>query len=366
VARAPALHANNFDLIRLAAALQVAYMHGAWHFGTLESDRPLSSLAYLFPGVPVFFFISGFLISQSFERNPSLGDYARNRVLRIYPALIVCFVLSLAATWMCGFFAGQEIPHGQFLVWVLAQLTVGQFYNPPFINRPPIWSLNGSAWTITVELQFYLLVPLLYSCLGLLRMARLRSNLILGALILCFLVLTQLWPGTDPGFGGELGPQIPAALFVPWFYMFLVGVLFQRNAALLKSLLAGRFPYIFVAYCVLAVYAARHWQWSLKDTPNPVLFAGLALVTFSAAFSAPTLSQRLLRRNDISYGLYVYNAPVINVLLLSGVLGGHWAAGVALAVSLALGYASWILIEKPALARKRHPLYAHRTAASAG
>jgi len=363
-ASAPALHVNNFDLIRLAAALQVAYIHCAWHFRTLESDRPLSSFMALFPGVPIFFFTSGFLISKSFERNSNLREYAWNRVLRIYPALIVCFVLSLTATWLCGFFAGQEVPHGQFSAWVLAQLTLGQFYNPPFISRPPIWALNGSAWTITVELQFYVLVPLLYLWLGLARLPRRRSNLILGGLIAVFLLLRQVWPGTDPGFGGALGPQIPAALFVPWFYMFLVGVLFQRNSAWLKSLLAGRFVYVFIAYCALAVFAARHWQWSLKDAPHPVLFGGLALVTFAAAFSAPTLAQRLLRRNDVSYGLYIYNAPVINVLLLTGILAGRVAEGVALGASLALGYASWVFIEKPALAFKRNPLYSHRTAGS--
>lgn len=359
---AAAPQANNFDLIRLAAALQVAYIHSARLFHTLEGDRPLSTLVSLFPGVPVFFFISGFLISQSFERNPNWREYAWNRALRIYPALAVCFVLSLTATWLCGFFAVRGIPGSEFVVWVIAQLTVGQFYNPAFISRPPIWALNGSVWTISVELQFYVLLPLMYLLLGLARMRRRRSNLVLGALIVVFLALSEIWPNKDPGFGGPLGPQIPAALFVPWFYMFLVGVFFQRNAALLKTWFAGRFPYVFVAYCVLAVFAVRHWHWSLKDAPQPVLFAGLAVITFAAAFSAPTLSERLLHRTDVSYGLYIYHTPVINVLCLTGVLAGQWAAAVALAVSLPLAYASWVLVEKPALALKHHPLYSHRAA----
>jgi peptidoglycan/LPS O-acetylase OafA/YrhL len=339
--------------------LQVAYIHGADSFGTLNGDRPYSTLASMFPGVPVFFFISGFLISKSFETNPNWREYACNRALRIYPALVVCFALSLTATWLCGFFTGRDVPRGEFIAWIAAQLTIGQFYNPTFISRPPLWALNGSVWTISVELQFYLLVPLMYSLLGLARASVRRTNLILLCAIAVFLAISEVWTAKYPGTGGALWPQIPPALFVPWFYMFLVGVFFQRNSAILQHWLAGRFVYAFTAYCALALLTARELHWPLKDSPEPVLFFGLAMVTFAAAFSAPTLSERLLRRNDVSYGLYIYHRPVINVLLLTGAIGGRTGVVIALALSVALAYASWRLIEKPALALKRHPLYRH-------
>jgi len=354
-------HANNFDLIRLAAALQVLYVHCASHFDTLGRDRALSTLIALFPGVPVFFFISGFLLSKSFERNSNWREYAWNRALRIYPALLVCFLLSLIAFWQCGFFAGRQVPGGQFVAWVIAQLTIGQFYNPAFISHAPMRALNGSVWTISVELQFYLLLPLLYRLPGFAGAPR-RANFILVAMIAVFLLASRLWPWTDPGLGGALAPQIPATLFVPWFYMFLVGVLFQRNSQFLKRWLAGRFRYVFITYCALAFVAVRELHWTLMDAPQPVLFLGLALVTYAAAFSTPRLSERLLRRNDLSYGLYLYHAPVISVLLLTGFPDGHAALWAVLATSIALAYASWILIEKPAMAFKRHPLYTHQPA----
>jgi peptidoglycan/LPS O-acetylase OafA/YrhL len=351
---------NNFDLIRLAAALQVAYSHCAALFGTLHADKPFSTLVAMFPGVPVFFFVSGFLISKSFENNSNWREYAWNRVLRIYPALVVCFVLSLCALWLCGWFNSTEVPHGQFVAWVVAQLTVGQFYNPSFVSRAPLWALNGSVWTITVELQFYVLVPLIYRCLRIEALSRRRANIVLAAAILVSLAVSELWVWKNPGAGGRLGPQILVALFVPWFYMFLVGVFFQRNSAFFQRWLAGRFIYLFVAYSALSLLANRDLHWQLKDSPHPLLFCGLALVTFSAAFSSPTLSDRLLRRNDLSYGLYIYHLPVANVILLTGLLAGHAATSAALVLSLAFAYASWRLIEKPTLALKRHPLYQHR------
>ncbi len=355
---------NNFDLIRLAAALQVAYIHCAAQFDTIISDRPFSTLVWRFPGVPVFFFVSGFLISKSFESNSNWREYAWNRALRIYPALAVCFVLSLTATWLCGFFAGRDVPHGEFIAWVAAQLSIGQFYNPDFISQPPIWALNGSVWTISVELQFYLLVPLMYSGLGLARMSARRVNLMLVCLIAFFLAVSEVWIAKKPGMGGALGPQIPPALFVPWFYMFLVGVFFQRNSAVLRRWLAGRFLYVFLAYCAFALVTSHELHWELGDSPEPLLFFGLALVTFAAAFSAPTLSERVLRRNDVSYGLYIYHRPVTNVLVLTGIAGARSGVAIALALSVILAYASWRLIEKPALTLKRHPLYQHRPAAA--
>ncbi len=350
---------NNFDLIRLAAALQVAYIHSAGQFGTIIGDYPLISLISKFPGVPVFFFISGYLISKSFETNSNWRDYARNRVLRIYPALLVCFAVSLTAIWLCGFFSGRDVPRGEFIAWIAAQVTIGQVYNPPFINQPPIWGLNLSLWTIGVELQFYLLVPLMYSFLGLARIPVRRANLILLCAILAFLAIKEVDFARRSGMHSGFLPQISEALFIPWFYMFLVGVLFQRNSTVLQRWLAGRFVYVFLAYSALAVFTSHELHWALNDSPQPVLFFGLALVVFSAAFSAPRLSERLLHKNDVSYGLYIYHRPVLNVLALTGVLWGHAGLVTALVTSIALAYASWRLIEKPALTLKRRPLYKH-------
>ncbi|MGC1459143.1 MAG: acyltransferase [Steroidobacteraceae bacterium] len=355
---------NNFDLIRLAAALQVAYIHGTGAFGAASGIRYLTSLVSLFPGVPVFFFISGFLISKSFETNPDWRDYARNRCLRIYPALVVCFIVSLGAIWLGGFFTGRDIPPAKFIVWTIAQLTFGQFYNASFMAHAPIWSLNPSLWTITVELQFYVLVPVIYSVLGLARAPRWRSNCMLGAAIALGLLLSEVWTAKNLGIGGgHRWPRISYQLFVPWLYMFLVGIIAQRNCDVLRYWFAGRFIYIVATYGVLATLTSRFLNWGLGDFIQPLLFLGLVLVTFSAAFTVPTLSERLLRKNDVSYGLYIYHRPVMNILLLTGLLAGFAAMSFSLILSIALAYASWSLIEKPALALKRRPLYPHRAVA---
>jgi peptidoglycan/LPS O-acetylase OafA/YrhL len=353
---------NNFDLIRLAAALQVALMHAVYLFGVSGRWwRPLQVGAELFPGVPVFFFISGFLISYSFERNPSLRDFARNRCLRIYPALAVCFVVSVAAVWASGYLRSVHSTVSAWLKWTLAQLSIAQFYNPAFMHHYGMGILNASTWTISIELQFYAAVPLLYFVLRLRHLSRVRSNAVLLAIAAAFVLFNVFWQHA-------LDHSRPLYAYLglsclPWLYMFLAGVLVQRNFVVMQRLLGGRFLPLAALYCVLALLAAKFLHWRFDNSLNPIVFTGLALVAFAAAFSAPSLADRLLRRNDLSYGVYLYHAPVINLLLFTGIAAGVPGLVLALAVTLVLAVASWWVIERPALSLRRHPVYSHQPVA---
>ena len=348
---------NNFDLIRLAAALQVAVTHATYLFGITGRHWPLHVITDLFPGVPVFFFISGFLISHSFERNPGLRDYVQNRILRIYPALVVCLVLSIGSAWASGYLVRVSAPPSQWAKWIVAQLSVGQFYNPGFMRGYGMGILNASTWTISIELQFYMLVPLTYAALRLQRLRHAHGNLALLALTGCFLLANvacvQVMDHSTALFAYlELS-------CVPWFYMFLTGMLVQRNFPLVCRALAGHFVSMFLVYCALGLLAARVFGWRFDNDLNPLLFLALAAVTCAAAFSAPSLSDTLLRRQDLSYGVYLYHAPAINFLLATGMLAGARGALAALGASFALALGSWWLIERPALRLKRRAAYSH-------
>lgn len=352
---------NNFDLIRLAAALQVALIHAIAGLG-VAAPASLRAIADFFPGVPIFFFISGFLISNSFEKNSVVREYALNRFLRIYPGLAVCFLVSLASVWCTGYFSRIEVSGSAMLMWAAAQLSIAQFYNPDFMRHYGVGVLDGSTWTITVELQFYVLVPLMYGLLRWQRLSRARFNLILGVLILGFMMINQGFMHAAAFHSRPFWYKLAGVTFAPWFYMFLVGVAFQRNFEVLRRWLAGRFILVLAAYCVLGWMASNVLGWGFGNSLNPVLFIALSTLAFSAAFSATALSDRLLRRNDVSYGVYIYHEPVINLLMVAG-LGAYWmSVPVAIALTIGVAYASWRLVEKPALSLKRHPLYQHRSA----
>lgn len=332
---------NNFDLIRLAAAAQVAVTHSAEHLGI---HSPLIEALKFFPGVPIFFLISGFLIYQSFvnARVDRYRSYATNRVLRLYPALFLCFAVSVLSVWATGYF-DRAFDARQMAVWAVTTLTAFQFYSPPFLRDYGVGAINGSLWTIAVELQFYVLTPLLYWA----RHQR-KSLLIAGfVLLVAANAVNSLLHGSE-----SLLVKLFGVSFLPWFYMFVIGAFLSANAPLRERVLAVNGWLYFVAF--LLVYALS-WRFGLGtgNSINFVAYLLLGCVVLKAAYARRDLADRLLKRNDISYGVYIYHMPVVNFLLVMGLAGTPAGFALALALTFAIAALSWFVIEKPALRLKK-------------
>src|SRR3954468_11634176 len=89
---------NNFDLLRLLAALSVIFSHAFLLAENSQDHDPLMILtggqAILgLAGVFVFFTISGYLITQSFETTRSPFVFLAKRALRIFPGLLGCLLI---------------------------------------------------------------------------------------------------------------------------------------------------------------------------------------------------------------------------------------------------------------------------------
>ena len=334
---------NNFDLIRLVAALQVAVKHAGVHLGVGGAALEVMGI---FPGVPVFFLISGFLIFPSFANSQGLRHFAFNRFLRLFPALWTCLALSVASVLVVGYLPPETLATGKFWAWIAAQSTFVQFYNPDFLRGYGAGVINGSLWTISVELQFYVLTPLLYWLL------RDRTPRFL-ALIAAFLVpnlLMSLYPSDTVRY------KLLYASFLPWLYMFLLGAWLSTRPDLVERVLRVRLWMLLLAHAAaLAVCAALGLRWLGNETA-PLAYFTLAAVVIKLAYTLPWLSNRLLRRWDISYGVYIYHMPVINLLMWYGIAGTVASVALATAVTVAFALASWVLVERPALSLKRRAL----------
>lgn len=340
---------NNFNLLRLLAATQVMVVHVSGHLG-LDWGRAHYILEH-FPGVPIFFAISGFLISASYERNPNLLQYSRNRGLRIFPALWACLAVSIALAYFVG---GIRFPLLQTVPWLIAQTTFAQFYNPDFLRQFGVGVLNGSLWTISVELQFYAAVPLIYFLIG-----KYRTNLKLlcaTAVFAAFHIFVVAAP--EIGIINSISPAYKlTAIFLPtYLYLFMVGVLLQRNYAFLSRWLEGKGLFWLVAYIAIAFSATHFGGARLGNNLNPLLAVMLAFTVVSLAVTAPQLSKSLLGDKDVSYGVYIYHMPIVNSLLALHVAGAIWVP-IAAALTYLAAFASAKLIEEPALRMKRNPLH---------
>ena len=322
---------NNFDLIRLAAALQVVLAHSMAYYGLRESWPALYAIVSLFPGVPIFFVTSGFLVTASIERAPSLAAYARNRVLRIYPALWACFAVTLALLAFLGALTDGFLT-STFWPWVLAQLTIGQFYNPDVLRTVGVGVINGALWTIPVELGFYVLLPLLFR--------RERIAWVITAAAVSY--FAWIW---RQSYDGLLAKLLWVSI-IPHFWMFAFGMLSYHYRDRVLPFLERRFLLCLAAYLAIAAVIP------LYGAAGPLRFAMLAAVVLAAAFTAPTLASRTLRGTDISYGVYIYNMLVVNLFLEAGFTRGWPLLLTTYAATIVLALASWRFVERPALALK--------------
>ncbi len=219
-------------------------------------------------------------------------------------------------------------------LWILAQLTIGQAWTPDSLRGYGVGNPNGSLWTIPVELQFYAIVP----CIYLMSKAK-PFNVVLGTLCVASMAASFADPGS----------KTLHATFIPHVWMFLLGVLIQRNIERIKPILQGKGLLLIAGYIGLGFLLT-----SIPSitAPQAIALPVLALVVVSCAFTAPWLSEKLLRKMDLSYGIYLYHMVWINVVVQMKELGSWPEIGFVILATTVSACASWWLIERPALSLK--------------
>jgi peptidoglycan/LPS O-acetylase OafA/YrhL len=326
---------NNFDLLRLLAATQVICGHYQDHI-IKTGNHLLLDILYSFPGVTIFFMISGYLISASFERNSKFSNYIRNRVLRIYPGLWGIILLTVIAISLTG----VSFLNMQALAWLPAQLA-GIIYTPGFLSNYGFGSYNGSLWTIPVELQFYLVLPLCY-----LLAPKNKTNY---WFYLLFVIFTACYIFYQLDNVGHVLHKLLQYSFVPHFYMFLLGVIFQRLQIYRSAFIYNKAQYWLLAYLVLIIVSYNYF-----NNIALILFKNvfLAFTTLSMAYTLPGIAKKLLRGNDISYGIYIYHGLLLT-LIVQLKLQPDINMFMVIVATYVLAYLSWTFIEKPFIQRKK-------------
>jgi peptidoglycan/LPS O-acetylase OafA/YrhL len=173
---------NNFDTVRLLAALSVLFSHSFLIAEGSEAHEPFvwltgNQCVLGLVGVFVFFIISGFLVTASYCRTPAPAGFTLRRALRIFPglavnALICALVVGPLVTSLpaAAYFGNAALR--TFLVDTLSLQTGA----PPlpgvlFADNSVGLIVNGSLWTLRYEIMMYLMIVVL----GLTRLLRLST-----------------------------------------------------------------------------------------------------------------------------------------------------------------------------------------------
>lgn len=329
--------ANHFTFLRLILASLVIVGHAAELTDGNTSRELFHRLgAQLTAGdfaVDGFFAISGYLILQSWSQQPSVRVFLMKRVLRIVPAFLAAYLISVLIVGRIGggpsYFAGLSAPEGVF------QLFRGIFvltypYLPPVFPGFPYPLSNGSIWTIAYEFRCYLLIPVL-AALGL--WARPAASL---AAWLAITLGAGWYSATHPGDAMSLG----LVHFLPFFLA--GGCAYLHRSKIRWGRVAGGAGILAALLSMGSLAAAR----LVLPLAGSYAVLWLALSEWSPLrFFSP--------RNDISYGVYLYGWPAQKLFLWylpAAPLAGQVAG--TLGASLLLGWASWRLIEERCLAWK--------------
>lgn len=330
---------NNFDTLRLTAALLVLVSHQHALTGMREpSVLNAHSLGGL--GVLIFFSISGFLVAQSWQTDPSVWRFTLKRLLRIWPALAVAVVLAALVL-------GPMVSSLPWREYYASPLIPEYFKNLRFELRDQLpmrfegsalpTAVNGSLWTIPLELKCYIALAVL-GLAGLL-----RQRWLMLALLLLVTATYDIAMNRGDGFAEFFNWRIEQRLLLEFGLFFFAGTMFQafalhRSSLKVKSMLLGA--------CWVLAGLALYMQ-------RPLLALWLALPTTVLLFgnaSTPFL-RRSGRFGDLSYGMYIYAFPVQQTLIWLYKDSLPWGVllGLTVAVTSLLAFASWHLVEKWAL-----------------
>lgn len=342
--REPAL-----DGIRGLAVAAVLAFHGG--FGWAQGG-------YL--GVSTFFTLSGFLITRLLLREQdargrtSFQHFWSRRARRLWPASLV----TLAAIVVVGrtLFEPEDVLGltGDVLA-ALAQVAnwhfvlEGRSYADLFVTP----SLAQHFWSLAIEEQLYLVVPLLVAVSGRTRRPRRTLGVVVGILAVASVAATLLLQGASPD-RIYYGTDTRA-------FELLAGAALAVVGAGRRSVDRPRGPVVQVAGWTALALSAVAWTAVAQDadvvTGGGLWLYALASVALIVGARSPgplrqTLSWRpLVQLGAISYGVYLFHWPIFLVLAPEQI-GAHRVVAFVLAVCLtvALAWLSHQLLEAPVLA----------------
>jgi peptidoglycan/LPS O-acetylase OafA/YrhL len=336
---------RGFDFVRLLAAFGVVFSHSFATVGQLANEPIWRVVPGIFnaatASVGCFFAISGFLVTRSFlSRATSVRGFASfvvARVLRIFPAFIVCLIASIAlGAFVTTLSVQAYVSSPQTWDYLWQNLILRRVNELPgvFTSNVHGSGINGSIWTIPLEVGMYV-ATLAFGLLAAWR-GRWRAAIVaLGLVAWCY-----------------LAPQT--------FVFFAQN---ERNAA-----------YAVLCYAIGTIWAAWNVNqtWTLRaaiglavvfvvafaqnvplDVTRLFAFAMVALLAlYVGRLQWPWMSQAS-RFGDLSYGVFLYSSPIQQTLVWSmpsiSLLALLGASG---ALALVAAFLSWHLIEKRALRLK--------------
>lgn len=327
---------QDINLLRGIAILSVVFYHFA---ATLLPGG--------FVGVDVFFVISGFLMTKIIataldKRTFSFFTFYAARCKRIIPALLVmCLILSAATYFWLPTSEYKKL--GNYVGYAalfISNLKLNKESGDYFAtDSHENWFLH--TWSLSVEWQFYLVLPFIMMALY-----PLRKRVDMG---LCLLILAvgSLWFSLTSA-TVDASTRFYLMPYRAW-EMLCGGVVWYAAKRFTPPMslrpLAAIAGYSLILLSLLFIHAEDAWPGLLTVIP----VTGTMLVIFSHYSPLVNVIDRNFRWVGLSsYSVYLWHWPIAVFLVYAGHQHDVLWVFSAIALSFVAGWLSWVLVEQPA------------------
>lgn len=315
---------TGLDALRGLAAMSVVLFHYTTRFGQTYGHPEAPSLSFDagFRGVDLFFMISGFVIFMTLDQTARASDFVVSRFSRLYPTFWVCVLCTFTVVAVAGL-PGKEVRPMELLV----NLTM----LPQLFRVKPV---DGTYWTLEIELFFYSIMLCLYLAGWLSR---------IHAVLLAWLAIRVATVVAEAS-GIHVSYMFTHLLILPHISLFGAGMM-------IYCLHAERGPkWQSAALLVLSIVVGVTTD---RDASLLVPLLGAIVMLLMSHRDLPLLTSSLLVfLGNISYPLYLLHENIGFVVLryLYGLaVPPNVAILLAIAVALAMATVVTYTVERPAM-----------------
>ena len=356
------------DGLRFLAILPVIFQHLCERAIRIAEERHLATasdyaLINLFPtgylGVELFFVISGLIISYPFirahfsgQRNPSVRNFYLRRVTRLEPPYFLVMIGCYLFLRLTGYVPEATHTFSSTSISLKTSLAASLVYMHGLLLGG-IPRLNPPAWSLEIEIQFYILAPIV-----LLAVLRLRR---LAAIVLGILTLIAGSIFASRFLEIQFGPW-HAVFLTKFFHLFLAGILV--NVLTFSGILPRGIPRAvwdtgFIVAIGILYVIDKHQGSMLAAAAQVPCYLALFLAAFEGACFKRFLSLPwIFTTGGMCYTIYLIHLPILHVLtgfamettgFVSFTPGLLISAAVSLPILFVGSVGFFLLIEKPCM-----------------
>lgn len=252
--------------------------------------------------IKAFFILTGFLTFYSYFKHPGAKEFAKRRFKRLVPSYVFTVLLCFFGCSLLSEYSFTEyFTSSQSYRYLVANLTFLNFLGPDLpgvFTHNESQAVNGSLWTMKIDIMFYVTVPFLYYLFR-----KYPKRWVLTGIFLITVIYNEVFEYLYQHSGSSLYLMLKRQIGGQYIY-FLAGMCIYFYYQQVHSQVKWLLPVSVVVFLVGSYYDS--WEYLTAFC--------YAVIIMELSLNAKVLS-RFSEVPNVTYGLYLYHFPVVQILL---------------------------------------------------